>query len=360
MLKMSKACTPGYARMLSFFTTRPKFKTMPIPLWVVGMVGNSSDMGWAIDNAAYIDPDSFAKFREKTVLSVLKCLYWTTMSVGDPKSTNPLAQEAAREIRDVTTGKGAEAVLVKWGRYHFAGSLWSDVIESPIWGSPQQYIAYVINNQKRGTTRSHRRAIPRVKESQLYFPYNSSLSVVENFARLCLGDDPYPVLVEMISATKLHEKRGIQISKLEEGGSKKYMATINVTDPKRIFQLAHLMNADHVDVLDIAGVNESISSVESAGCDGETELDANQLATLHDLSVRASTSELQMPECLTLVEAGRSQKSVPEESRDESRDDDEVEDDEPITRAPTRYACPTPRGRRADRVTALDGDDEES
>lgn len=263
ILKNGNACTGGYGRMLSFFTTRMKFKTMPIPLWMVALVGTHDDMEWATANAMVIDPTMFADFRKRTILSVVKSKFWNNFQNNWPDANrNKLCRDATHEAMRLKTPEEAEAWLVKWGAYHFAHELWSEVIENEIFHMPHRYVVYVQENQSRTAALKHRNWCD-VKCEEHYFPWAEGKSASENFAMLCVDGDPYAMMVEIMMQTKLSASRGLNISTIEEGNVRKYMATINVSDPKRIFQMSHLMLSDQLDVCEVTGVNAVLNAASN-------------------------------------------------------------------------------------------------
>lgn len=353
-LKNGNACTPGYGRMLSFFTTRIQFKKMPIPLWMVGLVGHYDDMEWATENAMIFDEKMFANFRERTLLSAIKCLFWNSYrdDWDGTHQRNKLAREAHDECIRLKTSQEANEWLAKWSKYHFSHSLWHNVVENDIFHLPHKYIRYVQDHQKATASYKHRREIPQVKSEDRYFPWSEGKSKAENFAMLCIDGDPYAFMVQVMKETKLSVNRGVTISEIEEGGTTKYVATIHVTDPKRIFQMAHMVQADTLDVTEVTGVNAlleaasgHIASVNDSGHSRST------VEAMQQLMNNTRAPSLNMPGAATIVPTGPSRSSTDPDSADD-------DDDLPRNR---RTGAVTRRRRAAARAVPVtsDGDEEE-
>lgn len=375
-LKFASACTGGYGRMLAFFTTRVKFKKMPIPLWMVGMVGNHSDMEWAVQHGMIVDEKTFAEFRKRTILSVLKHLFWSFAKRNWRIEKNKHVVDAFNDIVTCDTPEKAEALLAKWRAYHFGHQLWNNVLEADVWTSPHKYINYVLDHQSSTASMTHRQMCS-VTTDDRYFPYAPMMSAEENFARLCLnGNDPYAALVDMLTVTSLSVNRGVQINTFEEGGEKKFMATISITDPRRIFQLAHSLNSQDISVLDITGVNDLINKAETLVSEvgNLTEDDQGIIEAVKKMSVISDDRSLRMPSALTAQPAPL---NVTRTTRNRDDDEDDEEDTDPVAARRSRtstarrnndaYETNPPRGpvtRTSERLAALrtarrDTDEEE-
>lgn len=259
--------------MVSFFSTAAKAKKLPIPLWAVGMIGEFADMSWALTNAFVIDPEVFADFRAHTCLSVFKHQFWHSVGSGKSNNKNPLLNKAVEEAKAVDSGLEVEKFLKKWSAYHFAHALWTEVIEHGVWTNAFEYITFVVENQASEISYSHRR-VSGLPSKTHYFPYNSSMTQAQNFAYLCCkGNSPYPLLVSLMMQFKLGSKSGMRINSMEEGGETKFMASVNITDPKAIFMMHHVLNAQSLNVVELMGVNSLAEEVSSLGVDQCDELD---------------------------------------------------------------------------------------
>lgn len=268
ILKEAKACVPGYTRMIGFYGVEPEVKNVEIPLWAVSLIGTSDDMLWAINNGCFIDPKVFAKFRAYTFLSVFKCLLWKARDLHRIRSLQMGFQmNVFKECVAATTTEQAEALLTKYRQYVLECDLWEHFFNHKIWSNPHQYIAYVYAQQSTQITMRHNTYLGKaVSEKATYFPYNHAWTDQENFARLCcFGHDPYPLLVSELVRNNLGAKRGIQITGMEEGGAPKFAATINVTDPRKILHLYHVLRASELDINTVIGVNAISSRIECEG-----------------------------------------------------------------------------------------------
>lgn len=324
-LKQTDACVGGYTRMLSFMTTKPK--ETPIPLWMVGMIGQWDDLEWALDNSLIIDKDMFGQFYKATVLSVFKHLYWTNRRDSTSLSKNTFVKEFMKQAEAATTADEALAALEMARTRHFSNDLWDSCVENPMWIRPHEYIKYVINNMGTTVTRYHRearRGSMRGRDEQRYFPYNSKLSKAMNFALLCTGGrDPYIIMVEIMMTLKLGKSKGFQMSSMVEGDTTKYAATLHVSDPKKIFLLYHILNGADVDIGEVTGVNNVAASISAELGDSISDAMSADAEEIKKLIEKSPTMALLPAEAALETPVRRLELNEEAESDEDQEDEDE-------------------------------------
>jgi hypothetical protein len=259
--------------MISFFGIDPKMKHVPIPLWMVGLIGGMEDLKWAADHSLIIDQEAFRVFQQSTLLSVFSDLVWSR-DYDSREEKNKVCVQALKDARKVKSSDEVWAYLKKYQQYHFKSRLWSDVIESEIFTNPHKYIEQVINRMDATAHYEHRKALKTLKPSARYFThYYPKDSSNINFARICCGGvDPFKISMELMRAWKVGNKKGLQIFAIEENGQTKYAATFHMSDPKSIFYCYHFAAASSIDVVSVAGVDAVSSAITDAGPETITDL----------------------------------------------------------------------------------------
>lgn len=316
-LKQTEACVGGYTRMISFLTTKPK--DTPLPLWMVGMIGQWDDMEWARDNALFIDKDMFDQFRKVTLLSVFKHMYWHTRRGSHTRSKNPYVTDFMKAAENTVSFEGASLLLEEGRTRHFSNDMWISFVENQVWYQPHEYIKYVMDSMDGTATHFHRTTRRGVKNDHYYFPYNPKLPKALNFALMCTnGRDPYTAMVEIMMSLNLGKKKGFQMSSMVEGETTKYAATLHVSDPKKIFLLYHVLNGSNVNIAEVSGVNSVAATISDTFGDSISEvLDANS-ETIKRLIDKSPSMDLLPPAAsIESWEPLALQETEPDESEDE-------------------------------------------
>jgi hypothetical protein len=269
LLKQTKACVPGYTRMISFFTTDAGFKKMPIPLWAIGLIGEWDDVEWATDNALIIDPVAFEVLRQYTFLSVFKDMFWERYTDNhDGRSKNPIINQMVEDSIKARSNEDVQSVLDKYRKYHFEDRMWTQMLENAVWYCPHEYIKFVYQNMGNTIHYAHRQRYRRRRvdfKDAYYYPYVKGESKAYNFARLCCGGrDPYPVMLELMAHTKLGSKKGFQLTSIQEGGATKYAATLHFSAPRQIFHAYHLLMGGELKINEITNVNATANAIAQA------------------------------------------------------------------------------------------------
>lgn len=152
LLKQSRACVPGYGRMLEFFGLDKKNKNQKIPIHVVALAGESDDASWAIDNAFVIDPADYVMFYEKHLVAVWKHLMNNNVGLRsrlDSTESNlekycPAVKELVARAFAAHTYEDVHEIIMHTHTYHGGHPLFTKVLNSPTLNIPIKFICYVI------------------------------------------------------------------------------------------------------------------------------------------------------------------------------------------------------------------------
>lgn len=254
MLQTNNACIPGFTRTVTFFGTGPSMRDTPIPLWALTITNCGDDFEWALQNACIIDSAMYKEFRSRTILGHFRYLYWRN-SRRPASVKNPAAKLAIEEAATVCTAEQAEQYIEKYKDYVLSGNNWFNDLYKLAWTSPKEYISNVWNCFQECTSDNFDRSAFGAEHKQLfteygedvstrtYYPISYKLSHAEGFAALCLNTrNVYDELLKFAVQHSVFNRRrrgsgNVVLSTNAEG---KFVASVEVNDPKSIFQMLRL------------------------------------------------------------------------------------------------------------------------
>ncbi len=151
LLKRLHACKPGYARQLSFFSTKPSLKTQKIPLSAIALIGGKEDAKWVAENALVINKDEFSSFQERTVTAVwFRLLHNVIRSHRLVADMEKPANAHVKPImaRAMTLYKPADILAFvdehRWNS--FTHDLFTEVVRNAAFIKPSGYIDFVLES----------------------------------------------------------------------------------------------------------------------------------------------------------------------------------------------------------------------
>lgn len=248
--------------MVSYFGTSAKVKKMKIPLWVVGLIGDPSDLDWAITNAMAIDEEDFQKFRHATLRSVISYVFYrngrtnSSFELGTSgenwNKKNSVLTEARTVCHKAETVEEIELMLARCVNLNFEDEFWNEVVNSDWNLSKSKYVVHVRNIIN--TTVSDRANLlvkkfvkPKHINPDTYFDVPTGMSGTERFAFLCTGRmNVYDALLEYTLANIPQEKSPLMITKVSEEGKEppSYHASLNLSSSKQIIKILVSLNAE--------------------------------------------------------------------------------------------------------------------
>jgi hypothetical protein len=123
---------------------------------------------------------------------------------------------------------------------------------------------------------------------------------------------------------------------MQEGGQKKFMATINLSDPRKIFRIAHLLGAEEFDVLEATGVNDVLNQAASLVEDLGQAVDEDILRSVRALQAGTLATELMPPAMLQMMPCEK--KSVVQKIDTSEGEGEDEEHSTPLSRMRARRA----------------------
>jgi hypothetical protein len=151
-LKQSKACVPGYTRMVTFFSLHKEMKDVPIPLWMVCLTCGVDDVEWAGANSLIVDEEDYKKFYKRHLNSLLKSIYWKGFDMHrnaayHSKDTHPLVKQAMDDMVKMDSSfEQARAFIDKYSKYQIDNWIWTNVFGNIILHHAPQFVNHVISN----------------------------------------------------------------------------------------------------------------------------------------------------------------------------------------------------------------------
>jgi hypothetical protein len=327
ILRATNACTGGFARQASFWTVRPTAKAIEYPIWLIGLTGNYDDLSWAIHNSLIVDEKEFEELRNRTFWPMFQSLFWQHITAdyilkAANKKKGDFVRDALQEGLKITNREQAEAWMAKYRRFKLSTTLFSNVVNHTCWRDPQQYLGHLteaIFSEKTEPCLEHERlpfdldshlpghdsrtmktlvkrvARPmrrrdeddddteepssRVKDAvktegkKFYFnlPKSENGRVVtkgESFAYVVLNEDPWPVALQFMLDNKVPQVIGskMNLSKVSPDGVKppQFAASLHLNDPRTIFTLMHLLQAQDFDLLKAMHVEQKLGTLVRA------------------------------------------------------------------------------------------------
>lgn len=286
MLKQTRACIPGYARLAMYFGTKKSTRTLKIPLWVIGLIGGVADLEWAIENAMFVDDKDFAEFRSNTLPGVL----FSSISTGSrdsdiledpPSEKNLLMIDLRKALKEASSSDAIERALLICKNFGFAGILISGVNQE--WFTvPVRYVRYVhvtLEQSKEppigcpGFLK-----FPYMKRLKSYFNVTNKKSVTESFAELCLGhSNIYEALLDFTLANVGPRGSGMTISKIPPEGKNPstYHGSVNLSKAKDLFRVYNMLlvrEADASVLVDDDKLEEIVEELSKQGIHNASEL----------------------------------------------------------------------------------------
>lgn len=373
LLKQTKACIPGYSRMVAFFGTNSALKEVKIPIHAVALIGDEDDCAWAAEHSMIIDPEAFDRFYRRHLVSVLTELFWSAHreygTSGLEWEKHPaIVQAARREILQVVDYESAVAWITKFKHANLQHWIWTKVLAESHLHMPGAFINRVIDRYSRqeytvhSVARRHPELLdldsvepdqsprPRTLAARMraeaarpyYFPSaeghkTKALAV----AHMLTEDDPYASIVDMMAKNNVTGRsrvKGMMLSQANDKQPPGYHLTLNLSDPEKIFRVFHMLNANDFNINKLLGV-DSIASDVDAGADrlGVTS-DArglDQLTLVNGELVRADVVETSEEEDDDTEDTIGSDGFIPRHSNATRQlaavtSDDELDDDDSI------------------------------
>jgi hypothetical protein len=351
LLKATKACVPGYTRMIGFFGTSAKVKEVKIPLYAVSLIGGHEDCTWAIENGMIIDKTEYDKFYRHHLAAMIQFKFWLEHEEHRDQNwemKHDYAKQARLDIMKVVDYESAQAWLDARRAVHINHWIWENMLADKIWSSPGKFVAAVVEHHQTRHTALHTCALLKpdsaetpsshqrrqlmngtVSEKRGYyfdFPRDKAINHQMAFLMNC-GQDPYPSMVEMMASnglTSTSKGKGMMLSQADDKDPPGYHLTVNVSNPELIFRVFHLMNAMNLDLNEMVGINAGAETVSQH---------------LGALGIGRTSQSFDSPELVAAVaanpewadvtaRAGRPAVIAATSRDDEDGDDDEDEDDD--------------------------------
>lgn len=285
LLKATKACVPGYTRMIGFFGTNAKVKEVKIPLYAVSLIGGTEDCTWAIENGMVIDKADFDKLYRHHLAAMVQYQFWTHHEDHREQSWNmkhDWAKQARLEIMKVVDYESAQAWLDARRSINLSHWVWEAMLSSKVWASPAAFITALAEHHQCRHTSLHtcalidpdtvevpsphqRRQVHNSDKRGHYFDFPRDKALNHQLAYILnCGQDPYPSMVEMMASNGLtgtSKAKGMMLSQSDDKNPPGHHLTVNVSNPELIFRVFHLMNAMNLDLNEMVGINAQAETV---------------------------------------------------------------------------------------------------
>lgn len=251
ILKQTRACTPGFGRLLAFFGTSIKVKHQQIPLHVIALIGGITDADWAVENSLLIDEQQFNEFRNRTLVQVWKHtlqdnsvynkIKTISIELGDTKKPDyfSVLDNHLALLKESTTLSSVDQIDAFITRCSFMAEgvmgekLWS-VLDSDWLKGPQAYIKYILEHIT-STVTSGSPFYDRNKDTYCFIDNRNVESKGELFAKLLKPEGTYKFIQELVYKTP----RGMRVKK--QGG--KTSVVIEVSENgQTLFQVLNMLN----------------------------------------------------------------------------------------------------------------------
>lgn len=247
-----------------------------------------------------------------------------TILKASTKKAGDFQRDALQDALKLKDAEGAQAWMDKYTRYKLSTSLFNRVANNNCWSDPQQYLSMLteaiisekpnvclehegqafdleanlpghdsrtMKSIKKMPARNVRTAsryrsddddeepTPRVKSKvkqedepdRAYFkmPARNNGRVVtkgEQFAYVCLNRDPWPVALQFLMDNNVPATIGskMMLSKVSQDGQEpeQFHASINLSDPRTIFTLMHLLQGQDFDIFKALHIEQKLGRLE--------------------------------------------------------------------------------------------------